>query len=108
MMKRRRLKIKVSKFLCDKRARSKDSEDAFGRSLRQFWGFGNSVTFNPAVKLPKLQLKEFSGDPLEWRSFWDSFEASVHLSTKISDVDKMNYLKGFLRGDASRAMKDYR
>ena len=24
------------------------------------------------VKLPKIVLKDFSGDPIEWPSFWDS------------------------------------
>ena len=29
------------------------------------------------VKLPKIKLKSFSGNPVEWLSFWDSFQASV-------------------------------
>ena len=28
--------------------------------------------------LPKLTLPVFSGDPLNWQTFWDSFNAAVH------------------------------
>ena len=56
------------------------------------------------IKLPKLKVKEFNGDSLEWLSFWDCFEASVHLNRTISDVSKMNYLKSLLRGEALRAI----
>ena len=30
-----------------------------------------------SVKLPKLEIKKFSGNPSQWRSFWDSFQAAV-------------------------------
>ncbi len=30
-------------------------------------------------KLPKIQLPEFSGDPLKWQGFWDQYQVSnVH------------------------------
>ena len=50
--------------------------------------------------LPKITLNEFSGDLLEWTSFWDSFEAAIHRNRGITDVDKMNYLRGLLEGEA--------
>ena len=56
------------------------------------------------VRLPKMVVKEFYGDPLEWLSFWDSFESAVHKNTDIDDVDRMNYLKSFLKGDTLRAI----
>ena len=31
------------------------------------------------VKLPKLTLPKFSGDVLEWQSFWDQFKVNVHV-----------------------------
>ena len=30
------------------------------------------------VKLPKLQLHPFSGDLIQWTSFWDSYESAIH------------------------------
>ena len=56
------------------------------------------------VKLPKLFIKPVSGDPLEWLTFWDSFKSSVHENTEISDIDKMNYLRGYLSGEAVKAI----
>ena len=29
-----------------------------------------------ASRLPKLELPRFSGDPLQWQSFWDAFQAA--------------------------------
>ena len=43
-------------------------------------------------KLPKLTLKRFAGDPIQWHAFWDSFSAAVHENVEVSKVDKFNYL----------------
>ena len=50
------------------------------------------------VKLPKIKLKSFSGNPVEWPSLRDSFQASVDKNFDISGVDKMNYLGGLRSG----------
>ena len=42
--------------------------------------------------LPKLTLKQFSGDPTQWHAFWDSFSAAVHENDDVSQVDKFNYI----------------
>ena len=51
-------------------------------------------------RLPKMQLPEFSGDPLAWQGFWDQFQVAIHNNTRISDIDKFNYLKGCLKGES--------
>ena len=51
------------------------------------------------VKLPKLEIQRFSGDPTKWQTFYDSFKTSVHVSS-LSDVQKFSYLIGYLEGDA--------
>ena len=33
-----------------------------------------------SIRLPKLQLKKFSGDPKLWQEWWDLFEATVHVN----------------------------
>ena len=45
-----------------------------------------------SVRLPILEIPSFSGDKLKWTEFWDTFEASVHKNTSISDIEKLNYL----------------
>ena len=54
-------------------------------------------------RLPKLSLPIFSGDPLTWQTFWDSFYAAIHANTNLSGIQKFNYLKAQLQGDAARA-----
>ena len=40
-----------------------------------------------------MNLKEFSGNPLEWTS-----------DPGLSNVDNMNYLKGLLKGEALKVI----
>ncbi|XP_053389852.1 uncharacterized protein LOC123530907 [Mercenaria mercenaria] len=56
------------------------------------------------VKLPKLEMISFGGDKTRWVEFWDSFQSSVHDNSSISNVDKFNYLKSKLFGEARRAV----
>ena len=55
-------------------------------------------------KLPKIKMPEFSGDPLMWQGFWDQYQASIHNNSTIGDIDKLNYLKGCLKGEALSAV----
>lgn len=57
--------------------------------------------------LPKLSLPTFSGNVLEWQSFWDSYDAAVHSNPHLLDVQKFNYLKAQLEGDAARAISGF-
>ena len=52
------------------------------------------------VKLPKIEMKGFNGDPKEWVQFWDLFERNVDKNQTLGDVNKMQYLKGLL-GDTA-------
>ncbi|CAB4004829.1 Hypothetical predicted protein, partial [Paramuricea clavata] len=55
------------------------------------------------VRLPKLNLKHFKGDPIKFQAFWDSFETTIHNNEDVSDVSKMSYLVSLLEGPAYRA-----
>ncbi len=57
-----------------------------------------------AVKLPKIDIISFSGNRLQWIEFWDSFESAVDKNDKLSPIDKFNYLKGKLSGEARSAI----
>ena len=50
------------------------------------------------VNLPKINIKSFGGDPLQWLTFWDSFSAAIDKNHGLSDIEKMNYLNGMLKG----------
>ena len=58
-------------------------------------------------RLPKLTLPTFSCNLLEWQSFWDSFESSVHLNPSLSEIQKFNYLQGQLEGEAARTVSGF-
>ena len=41
---------------------------------------------------------------MEWQTFHDSFKAAVHNNTALNKIQKFNYLRAQLHGDASRAI----
>ena len=53
--------------------------------------------------LPKLKLREYNGDSLEWPEWSGMFLSTVDRST-ISDAEKMTHLKTLLTGPAKRAL----
>ena len=57
------------------------------------------------VHLPKISLPTFSGHQEDWESFRDLFFRSlVHLDPGLSGVQKLQYLKTSVQGDAKRAI----
>lgn len=56
------------------------------------------------VKLPKLEVRKFSGKLEEWQEFWDSFESAIHANDSLSNVDKFSYLRGLLLEPARSAI----
>lgn len=46
----------------------------------------NATSNSQNHRLPKLSLPKFSGDILEWQTFWDSFETTVHINHTLTDV----------------------
>ena len=54
------------------------------------------------VKLPKLQIEKFSGDPKQYCAFRDAFDLAVNENNDLTDVEKFTYLRSYLTGDALR------
>jgi len=46
----------------------------------------------------------FSGDILNWQSFWDCFETAVYNNKALSGVQKLNYLRAQLQVGALRVI----
>ena len=65
--------------------------------------FKQAPTPRMHVNLPKINIKPFGGDLLEWLTFWDSFSAAIDKNLELSDVKKMNYLNGMLKGEEEAA-----
>lgn len=61
-----------------------------------------------SMKLPKLTIKPFDGDPLCWKSFYDTFMCTIDSNDDLSNVEKMSYLVSFLKGQAEQTLKGFR
>lgn len=58
-----------------------------------------------SVKLPKLSFPKFGGEILKWQAFWDSFSSAVDQNENLNPVDKFNYLRAQLYGEARQAVE---
>ena len=54
------------------------------------------------VKLPKLEIEKFSGDPKKYVTFRDAFDVAVLKNEYLSDGEKFTYLRSYLSGEAAR------
>ncbi|GFR10995.1 DUF1758 domain-containing protein [Trichonephila clavata] len=59
----------------------------------------------PAIKLPRLSLNKFYGDPSTFLEFYGQFENAIHKNNSLSKVDKLIYLKSLVGGGAASAIK---
>lgn len=57
-----------------------------------------------AVHLPKVELPKFSGNVIEWTSFWDKFKEAVD-HCDLPAVGKFTYLQSLLEGDAKATIQ---
>ena len=60
-----------------------------------------------AVKLPKIEIKCFSGDYTCWKPFKETFEATVHRRTNLTNIEKFTHLRSLLDNTASQAIKGF-
>ena len=51
------------------------------------------------VKLPKLRIEKFSGDPKRCCALRDAFDLTENDNNELSDVEKFTYLWNYLAGD---------
>lgn len=57
------------------------------------------------TRLPKLEIKHFNGDLLEWVSFINLFNSTIHRDTTIPAVTKFQYLLSVLSGEPQNLIK---
>ena len=60
------------------------------------------------IKLPKVQLPTFSGEPTTWINFWDLFVPAIHSRGDLDNIQKLTYLKGQLMGEAKKLIDGYK
>ena len=52
-----------------------------------------------------MALPKFTGDITRFKTFWDSFNSAIHMSTDLSPIEKFNYLKALLDGPAANVIQ---
>ena len=57
-----------------------------GRAVSKSMHHSQDSSHHNMSRLPKLSLLYFSGDPLMWQTFWDSFNAAVHTNPNLTGV----------------------
>ena len=54
------------------------------------------------IELPRIDIPTFKGDIMEWRSFWEQFEVSVHSKPHLSNPEKLAYLRQAVKDGPAR------
>lgn len=57
------------------------------------------------IKLPTINIPQFSGKYTEWPSFHDLFTSIIHTNKSIDEVQKLHYLKSSLTGEAEQLLR---
>ncbi|CAK9799131.1 hypothetical protein ANTPLA_LOCUS1906 [Anthophora plagiata] len=62
----------------------------------------SNITINHGnTLLPKIEIRPFDGNPIEWYSFHDTFQSLVHNDPNIPAVQKFYLLKNSLHGSVA-------
>ncbi|KAL0884187.1 hypothetical protein ABMA27_016192 [Loxostege sticticalis] len=57
------------------------------------------------VKLPEIHIPKFSGNYTEWITFRDLFVSMIHKNESLDNVQRLQYLKGYLTGEAEQLIR---
>jgi hypothetical protein len=87
------LKEYLDKFSNPKASQSKSNDDG-------------THDHSSLIKLPKISIPSFSGKYHEWTTFKDLFTSMIHNNNSLDDVQKMQYLKSYLTGEAEQLLRN--
>lgn len=57
------------------------------------------------VQLPKINIPTFSGKYTEWITFRDLFVSMIHNNSSLDNVQRLQYLKSYLSGEAEQLVR---
>ena len=99
-----RLKVKATvDFTAENVSVSSNNSNVSGSETS---GGGSTVSAKSCkAKLPKLSLPIFSGDPVAWTTFWESFSSAIHQNADLSDIEKFQYLQSLLQKSAADTIR---
>ncbi|GBM01529.1 hypothetical protein AVEN_202404-1 [Araneus ventricosus] len=97
----------ISSLRINENATTNEQNNTLGSSTIAFDALGNRNNSVKTIKLPKLAIDKYYGDPCSWLEFWNRFQNSIDNNTALSKVDKFSYLKGLLGGSAANAINGF-
>lgn len=70
--------------------------------------YANSTGGKQSFKLPRLELRKFTGEPKKYLAFWSQF-SKIHIDDTIADEDKFQYLLQSVvsKSKAARLVESY-
>ena len=74
-------------------------------SKRQLSTTDHSNPVSSNLRLPKFTLSEFTGNIIQWVSWWDQYKICIHENEALTDRDRFNYLRMYVKGTARRAIE---
>ncbi len=74
-------------------------------SKRQLSTTEHSNPVSSNLRLPKFTLSEFTGNIIQWVSWWDQYKICIHENEALTDRDRFNYLRMYVKGTARRAIE---
>lgn len=63
-----------------------------------------NIIMQQPVRLPEISLPKFSGSFDHWYNFYNSFNSLIHSNDNLTKIQKMQYLKSALHGEASEVL----
>ena len=61
-----------------------------------------SVSRTDNIKLPKLELPTFDGEPLSWPLFWERSSVAIDQNSRLSDEEKLAYLRSAMKSPLAK------
>ena len=74
-------------------------------SKRQLSTTSHANPVSSHLRLPKFTLSEFTGNIIQWVSWWDQYKICIHENETLTDRDRFNYLRMYVKGSARRAIE---
>lgn len=59
------------------------------------------------LKLPKIDLPKYNGDPTAWKPWWDYFNSAIHTNNTLTRSQKFTYLNSCLIGKAKKSVSGF-
>ncbi|CAG9137988.1 unnamed protein product [Plutella xylostella] len=75
------------------------------RSIKRDLNLKLASTAHLQQSTPRIDIPVFSGSYTQWPTFFDLYVESIHNNNLLSKCQKMQHLKGKLRGDAERLIQ---